>query len=296
MGTDVSLVIITHLYQELHTAWFVFQITLFYLFPAGPAGKKAGCVKPFEQLSSGKLQEEPRTRQYFDYGPKEKKRIHSLKTLLKGVQQVPSMLITNPTQNLIDINLQDYTVLDCEPLHDLKGQLDSLFTELPSLLDTPLATEITSILKADLLGRGTKRGGDYHLAALHVLSLRALVLHSPLQNDIVNLKATNTEHKERLFGQAKDLVHKATSRQPSAVILNILLRLQARQLRGDAYKSYHESVSRVSKAVSEMHSNSTNTTITHEFLIGHMSSWQAHLKPITQFLSQALVVGGGKQK
>jgi len=186
-------------------------------------------------------------------------------------------------------------VLDCEPLHDLKGHLDSLFAELPSLLDTPLATEITSILKADLLGRGTKRG-DYHLAALHVLSLHALVLHSPPQYEIVNLKATNTEHKERLFGQAKDLVHKATSRQPSTVIPNILLRLQARQLRGDAYRSYHESVSRVSKAVSEMYSNSTNTTITHEFLIGHMSTWQAHLKPITQSLSQALVVGGGEQK
>lgn len=178
------------------------------MFPAGPAGKKAGCVKPFEQLSSGQLQEEPRTRQYFDYGPKEKKQIHSLKTLLEGVQRVPSMLITNPTQNLIDINWQDYTVLDCEPLHDLKGHLDSLFTELPSLLDTPLATEITSILKADLLGRGTKRGGDYRLAALHILSLHALFLHSPPQYEIVNLKAANTEHKERLFGQAKDLCTK----------------------------------------------------------------------------------------
>ena len=66
----------------------------------------------------------------------------------------------------------------------------------------------------------------------------ALVLHSPPQYE-----ATNTKHEERLFGQAKDMVHKATSRQPCTVIPNILLRLQARQLRGDAYKSYHESAS-----------------------------------------------------
>jgi len=76
--------------------------------------------------------------------------------------------------------------------------------------------------------------------------------------------------------------------------LSTAVKLQARQLRGDAYKSYHESASRVSKAVSEMHSNSTNTTITHKFLTGRVSSWQAHLKPITQFLKPG--IGGWRKK
>ena len=42
------------------------------------------------------------------------------------------------------------------------------------------------------------------------------------------------------------------------------------------------------KAVSEMHSNSTNTTITHKFLTACMNSVQAHLKPITKFLKPGI--------
>ena len=57
--------------------------------------------------------------------------------------------------------------------------------------------------------------------------LHALALHPPPQYEILNLKAANTEHKERLFGQ------NASNRQPN-VIPNIL-RLQAKQMK-DLYK------------------------------------------------------------
>ena len=35
--------------------------------------------------------------------------------------------------------------------------------------------------------------------------LHALVLHAPPQYEILNLKAANTEHEERFFGQAKNV-------------------------------------------------------------------------------------------
>ena len=65
--------------------------------------------------------------------------------------------------------------------------------------------------------------------------LHAITHHSPQQYEIVNLKSTNTEDEERLFGQAKNMVHKATNRQPQNVIPNVLLRLQAKQKTGDMY-------------------------------------------------------------
>ena len=50
---------------------------------------------------------------------------------LCGVQRVPTMLLLDPTQSLSHLHLEDYTVLDSEPLHDLKGHFMHLFAELP---------------------------------------------------------------------------------------------------------------------------------------------------------------------
>ena len=57
-----------------------------------------------------------------------------LQEIFKGVQRVPSLLLLNPQQNLADLNMEEYTIMDCEPMHDLKGHLLNLFSELPSIL------------------------------------------------------------------------------------------------------------------------------------------------------------------
>ncbi len=112
-------------------------------------------------------------------------------------------------------------------------------------------------------------------------------MHAPTQFEIVNLKATNTEHEERLFGQAKDLAQRATNRQPSTVVPQILLRIQAKQKSGSLYNTYYQSISRVSKAMEELNKPGTlsqNTLIRTDFLTSRMSSWQQHLLRISPFL------------
>ena len=52
-----------------------------------------------------------------------------IQEVLKGVQRAPSLLLMKP-DDLCNLNLQHYTVLDCEPLHDLKGHLLNLFHDL----------------------------------------------------------------------------------------------------------------------------------------------------------------------
>ena len=315
--------------------------------------KKVGSIKPFDNLTNDQLKQELRARGCYEFGKRKDNLVCSLKEILKGVR-VPSLLLQNPTQALEEISLKDYTIMDCEPLHDLKGHLSNLFEELPKLLDATLAQDVSAVLHADLGTKETKRGGDYRLTLVHVLALlkrrtppapilqliktaldisellyaedakrspkcilrlynttwlhfelcsellsststvshrrmfgvylHSITFHAPQQYEIVNLKSTNTEHEERLFGQAKDMVHKATNRQPHNVIPNILLRLQAKQKRGDMYSSYYACSSRISKAHKELNESSANTTVTQDFLTGRMNSWQEHLKRIALFL------------
>ncbi len=73
-----------------------------------------------------------------------------LDSILEGAQRVPSVLTPNPTQSLFDINLQDYEILDCEPLHDLKGHLLNILPEVPKLLSQPLKTECQNIIDVSL--------------------------------------------------------------------------------------------------------------------------------------------------
>ena len=77
--------------------------------------------------------------------------IHTTKSKLQDVQQVPTLLLDNPTQLLSDLNLQHYIILDCEPLHDLKGHLANLFRELPFVIDDQsLATECKQMIDIHL--------------------------------------------------------------------------------------------------------------------------------------------------
>eukprot|EP00731_Ephydatia_muelleri_P036155 Em0207g2a len=57
-----------------------------------------------------------------------------LQGILQGIQRVPSLILLHPEEQLVNLNLQHYTVVDCEPLHDIKGHLLNLFQELPSVL------------------------------------------------------------------------------------------------------------------------------------------------------------------
>ena len=304
-------------------------------------------------MTNQQLQQELRARKEYNFGKTKADLIQSLKSTLRGAQRVPSLLLLNPTQMLSDMNLDHYTILDCEPLHDLKGHIQNIFDELPKLLNKTLSVEVKAVLDTDL-GKDMKTGGDYRLASIHLLALlqkrtpqheilhliqtlveiseifyaddskrsprsvlrlynltwvhfqlccklfqrtnnvshqkmfgiymHALTMHAPPQYEIVCMKSTNSEHEERLFGQAKNMVHMATNRKPTTVIPNVLLRLQARQKRGDLYKAHNDSSSKISRNFREMKFTKLNTTITHDFISRCTASWQAHLTRISLFL------------
>ena len=61
-----------------------------------------------------------------------------LQGILQGIQRVQSLIYLHPEEELVTLNLQHYAVVDCEPLHDIKGHLLNLFQELPSVLPTEI--------------------------------------------------------------------------------------------------------------------------------------------------------------
>ena len=120
------------------------------LILAGKYGNQPGQLKPLDQLLVAKLREELIARGH-DTDQMLKPEMQALLTEeLKGAQRVPSLLVLNPTQSIEDLHLQDYEVLDCEPLHDYKGRAYNLLQELPLLLASPLRRTVTELIATTL--------------------------------------------------------------------------------------------------------------------------------------------------
>ena len=101
---------------------------------SGIYGRQAGVLKPFD-LKVKELRTELEARGIFVTSQMKRPDLDDLLTqVLGGVTRVPALLLTNPTQQLSSLNLEKYEIVACEPLHDLKGHLINLITELPSIL------------------------------------------------------------------------------------------------------------------------------------------------------------------
>ncbi len=119
----------------------------------GKYGNKPGILKPFAGLKKDELQGELCVRGVFDISGKKGELSSILKSILCGAQRVPTILISDPKQPLSKLNLGSYTIVDCEPLHDLKGHLINLFTELPFILYGEHKKIVTKLLQNILFSK-----------------------------------------------------------------------------------------------------------------------------------------------
>ena len=272
-----------------------------------------------------------------------------LQNELLDVQRVLSLLVTKPEQPLTELNLDTYTILDCEPLHDLKGHLTNILEELPNILTGETKTivkelnkkrgpsgsdarvallEINNIIQCRdvdqnikmllltavkiserLYSSDVKRTPKnilqlYNCSWLHHelcktlfskpkeityeklfgLYLHSIVVHAPLQYEIVCLKSVNTENQERLFQQAKSIASKCSNRKPDNVISAVILRLQARAISGKLSNIYEKVESRVGSVASKSATSYFGTTVSKTFIKERPQSWQAHLSRISSFI------------
>lgn len=114
----------------------------------GTFGKHAGILRPFQNLKVHELKSELQARGIcLEKGVKKNELQRELDDILKGVARVPALLLTDPTQPLSSLNLEKYEVVASEPLHDLKGHIINLITELPHILQvSETATKCTHLI------------------------------------------------------------------------------------------------------------------------------------------------------
>ena len=150
----------------------------------GKFGNQPGILKPFDKLKKSELQEELSRRGMIDVDQDKKELAATLASILRGAQRVPTILLTNPSQCLHELNLGQYEVLDPEPLHDF-----NILTELPHILESSVKNLCLDLLNSLLFSRkqGGYSGSDLRIALLETHKL----LHSQrIDQNIKNLLST----------------------------------------------------------------------------------------------------------
>ncbi len=164
------------------------------LVTAGKFGTVAGKLKPLDKLLIADLKAELTARGYQVSSMKKPEMQSLLTEELKGAQRVPALLITNPTQSLDELNLQDYEILNCEPLHDLKGHTYNLLQEIPYLLPHH-KEELTHIIESTL---GDTSSGVHLRVALIKVYLKILNIPN-VDDDLKQLLASLVKMSQILY-------------------------------------------------------------------------------------------------
>ena len=143
------------------------------LATSGPHfGTRLNVVRPFENLTMGEIQTKLRLRGCIDVDMPKAQLIAKLKNILEGVQCVPSLLLSCPTSELKQFNLQQYSILPCEPLHYLKGHLNNLLPNVPTLLTGELKTSVHDLIQRCVHWKDSGHtGADMRVGLLRVYSM-----------------------------------------------------------------------------------------------------------------------------
>ena len=165
----------------------------------GKWGKRPGELKPFDQLRVQQLGEELHACGNFETDKCKDVLEATLKSTLRGVQRVPTIMLLNPTGKLSDLNLDEYAILDCEPLHDLKGHLINMCKELPYLLTGDVTKSCGDIIAATV--------SDKMTCADHRVLILQLYLHLRQEKSskcILNLLETAIRISQILYLPAEE--------------------------------------------------------------------------------------------
>ncbi len=145
-------------------------------------GKQPKVLTPLQNLRVEEIRQELGARGDYDLDKHKPELQLDLWQILKGVNCVPSLLLINPQQNIQDLHLTEYTILNCEPLHDVKGHLANLMEELPNLLQGSQKEKCNDLLVARLGGKVS--GADMHST---VITLYVLLLKEGTKQCILDL-------------------------------------------------------------------------------------------------------------
>ena len=91
---------------------------------------RGGCIKVYDKI--GNVVSELHGRMVkFSCNVPVKKLNDLLTDEMHGIQRLPSLLFGNHTKTLMELNIQQYEVMNNEPLHDISNHIKNLYQEWP---------------------------------------------------------------------------------------------------------------------------------------------------------------------
>ena len=125
--------------------------------------------KPFENLSKDEIELEILEQKlYWNSKMKKNEMERILKIELQGTNRVPAMLFLNPVESLESLQLGEYELLYCEPMHDIAGHISNVFEEVPHHLHNDESKMFKETVDLCLNEKDNNRAFDHRLALLKV--------------------------------------------------------------------------------------------------------------------------------
>ena len=160
----------------------------------GQAWKQRG-VNPLNDLRVNQLRAELEAHEETTEGKKKPELEGIFFELRAGICNVPALLQHNMTASLSSLHLDSYEICPTEPLHDIKGHLANVISEIQHLLTGNSRVEYEKAIAA-LLSKETLRASDYRKATIVLYSI--MFKHS-CNADLINVLRTATEITEILY-------------------------------------------------------------------------------------------------
>ena len=176
----------------------------------GSLGRKNSLLKahkPLKDLNKEELIKELNCRSIFE-GKTKKELEQLLAEEMHGVQRVPALLYSMPTNSLASINCEKYEMLPFEPLHDVGKHIENVITELPAHLPEEEANAMKELINVLMGAKETKRTFDYRCTSI------ILAKHSTQQSskDVQQLLNSLVEIQKIAYSSDSDRTPKSVLR------------------------------------------------------------------------------------
>ena len=154
------------------------------------------CLKLYDNLDKTDMIDELHQRKVkFNCNDTKAKLGELLIAEMKGIQRAPAVLFYNQDENLID----DYEILQNEPMHDIAGHLKNLFEELPLHLNKK-ERELFENSMMVYLSRDNKRACDYRKAVIFM----CVELNGKINETILCILSTACTMQRILYANEKE--------------------------------------------------------------------------------------------
>ena len=90
---------------------------------------------------------------------------------MHGIQRLPTLLFQNPTDNLDQLFLQHYEILNNEPLHDVSQHTQNLYEEITNHLPKDFKQSLKKIIHHSFNGKEAKNSSNYRESLLYFMRL-----------------------------------------------------------------------------------------------------------------------------